>query len=89
MDDAERWKLVPMALQRAGDKLGRSVTPEHTILIGDTPLDVEAAHRAGTDLIAVATGASSVAELRAAGARTVLADLADTERVLRAVRKLA
>lgn len=86
MDDVDRWVLVHLALQRAGTKFDESVRPEDAILIGDTPLDVEAALRAGTRLIAVATGSSSVLELSAAGAETVLEDLTDTQRLVQVVR---
>jgi phosphoglycolate phosphatase-like HAD superfamily hydrolase len=41
------------------------------LLIGDTVWDVEAAHRAGVDTLAVRTGGFSEQELREAGARDV------------------
>jgi phosphoglycolate phosphatase-like HAD superfamily hydrolase len=44
-------------------------------VVGDTPLDVEAAHGAGAIAVAVATGHFSVEELRATGAEHVLATL--------------
>jgi phosphoglycolate phosphatase len=56
-----------------------------TILIGDTPLDVEAAHAAGARAIAVATGRFAAADLAAAGAALVLPDLMDTDRLVAAV----
>jgi phosphoglycolate phosphatase-like HAD superfamily hydrolase len=87
MDDSERWRLVGLSLQRAATIVQEHIKLEDTILIGDTPLDVEAAQRAGTRMIAVATGASSVADLRAAGAEIVFDDLTDTEQLLRAVRE--
>ncbi|GAB7043668.1 MULTISPECIES: haloacid dehalogenase-like hydrolase [Catenuloplanes] len=59
-----------------------------TILIGDTPLDVAAAHAAGAAAIAVATGRYTAAELRAAGAAVVLPDLTDTARLVDAVRSV-
>ncbi len=52
------------------------------MLIGDTPLDIEAARLAGARSVGVATGGFSPAELSAAGADAVLPDLADTARVL-------
>ncbi|WP_051580370.1 haloacid dehalogenase-like hydrolase [Pseudonocardia acaciae] len=89
MDHAERWRLVSMAARRAEAALGLAdlaIAPEDTVLIGDTPLDVAAAAAAGARAIAVATGASSAADLRAAGAATVFEDLTDTARLVRAVR---
>jgi phosphoglycolate phosphatase-like HAD superfamily hydrolase len=56
-----------------------------TVLVGDTPLDVRAAHEAGARAVAVASGPYGADELAAAGADAVLADLRDTERVLAAV----
>ena len=55
------------------------------MLVGDTPLDVEAALAAEARVVAVATGSYSAAELAAAGADVVLPDLTDTARVLAAV----
>ena len=88
MDDCERWRLVRVALRRASEGLERSLAPKDIVVIGDTPLDVEAAHRAGTRIIAVATGASTVTDLAAAGAEIVLGDLTNTSQVLLAVKSL-
>jgi phosphoglycolate phosphatase len=44
-------------------------------VIGDTPLDIEAAHAVGCTAIAVATGHYDRAALRDAGAEHVLATL--------------
>ncbi len=68
----------------------RLATAKHTrefrsVVIGDTPHDVDAALHHGAVAIGVATGRSSVAELRDAGAHVVLEDLSDTATVLRAV----
>lgn len=52
------------------------------IVLGDTPLDVEAAHGAGAKALGVATGRFSAADLRASGAEFALDDLSDTARVL-------
>lgn len=62
-----------------------AISPADTVLIGDTPLDVDAALRAGARIVAVATGSSSAADLRAAGAETVFEDLTDTARLLREI----
>lgn len=47
-------------------------------VIGDTPMDVKCARAIGAKCLAVATGWNSPAELAAAGADLVLADLADS-----------
>lgn len=56
--------------------------PARAIVIGDTPLDVEAAHLAGVPAIGVATGRYTVEDLLASGADHALTDLSDTARVL-------
>lgn len=61
------------------------VTP--TVLIGDTPRDVRAAHDAEAHCIAVASGIHSATELRAAGADVVVPDLTDTEGLLTHLRQ--
>ena len=55
------------------------------MLVGDTPLDVEAAQVAGARAVAVASGEFSVADLMASGADAVLPDLTDTATVLDAI----
>ncbi|MEV0400732.1 haloacid dehalogenase-like hydrolase [Actinoallomurus sp. NPDC050550] len=84
-DGVERPPLVGLARARAAEKYGGSFDPAHTVLIGDTPHDVLAGHRGGARVVAVATGASDEAALRAAGAELVLADLSDTDDVVRSV----
>jgi phosphoglycolate phosphatase-like HAD superfamily hydrolase len=54
------------------------------VLIGDTPLDVVAAHEGGARAVAVATGPFGQSDLAAAGADAVLADLRDTDAVVAA-----
>ncbi len=80
-----RADLVPLARARAAAAYGGDFAGQATVLIGDTPLDVEAARLAGARCIAVASGGFSAAELAAAGAGTVLPDLTDTARVLAAI----
>ncbi|QFZ21308.1 HAD family hydrolase [Saccharothrix syringae] len=77
-DHHVRAELVHIARQRAAERTGVLFDRTHTVLVGDTPRDVEAAHAAGVRVVAVATGRSSTAELRAAGAVDVLDDLTDS-----------
>lgn len=76
-DGDDRAALVAVARQRAGARYERTFAPRSTVLIGDTPRDVDAALRGGADVIAVASGVHTSAELRAAGATVVLSSLAD------------
>ncbi|QFZ24779.1 HAD family hydrolase [Saccharothrix syringae] len=77
-----RPELVLEAVRLAEAKHGRGF---RTVVVGDTPHDVEAALRHGAVAVGVATGSNTAEELREAGAHVVLTDLADTAAVLAAV----
>jgi phosphoglycolate phosphatase len=74
-DSTDRTELTKRAIERAAVLHGRSVTPSRCVVVGDTPLDVAAAHGAGAFALAVASGHFTVGELRAAGADHVLTSL--------------
>jgi phosphoglycolate phosphatase len=74
-DSPDRTELTRRALERAGTVLGQAVDPGSVPVVGDTPLDIDAAHGAGAIGVGVATGHYSVDELRAAGADLVLRTL--------------
>jgi phosphoglycolate phosphatase len=80
--------LLLNARGRAAEKYGVEFTAEATVYIADSTRDVAAAQIGGARSVAVASGRSSAAELRDAGADVVLADLADTVNVVRAVEWL-
>ena len=80
-----RAELVAVARDAASRAYGRDFAGPLTVLVGDTPLDVEAALATGARVVAVATGSYAAAELAAAGAGVVLPDLTDTARVVAAV----
>ncbi|HUC60210.1 MAG TPA: HAD hydrolase-like protein [Streptosporangiaceae bacterium] len=84
-ESAVRADLVHLARGRATSTHWKSFHGQATILVGDTPLDIEAARATGARSVGVATGRFSEAELIAAGADAVLADLTDTEAVVNAV----
>lgn len=65
--------------------LSSSAVLQETVLIGDTPADVEGGLATGVRVIAVATGRSSAEDLRAAGAHAVIPDLTATEGLLKLV----
>ena len=88
-DDHEiRAELVHLARRRAAGVYGESGQDfggQATIVVGDTPLDIEAALAAGARAVGVATGPFSAADLQAAGAHAVLTDLTSTPAVLAAL----
>jgi phosphoglycolate phosphatase-like HAD superfamily hydrolase len=84
-DDDTRANLVGIARQRAEEAHAQDYEDGQTILIGDTSNDVAAALGSGARIIAVATGNETAADLTAAGAETVLADLTDTSAVIAAI----
>ena len=83
-DDSVRASLVRRSRERAEAKYRRRF---RTVVIGDTVHDVTAALANDATAIGVATGATSVAELAAAGAHAVLPDLSDVDAVVRAVTR--
>ncbi len=80
-----RAELVAAARHAAGRAYRADFSGPATVLVGDTPLDVEAALATGARAVAVATGSYPAADLAAAGAHVVLPDLTDTARVVAAV----
>ena len=84
-DHGVRAELVGIARNKTRAKHGVDVPPERVTLIGDTPLDIEAAHSNGARALAVATGPYTVEELRQAGPEAALEDLSDTAAVLAAL----
>ena len=55
---------------------------ESTLLLGDSPFDVEAAHNGGFPCWCVTTGTHAAAQLRAAGADAVFSDLVELRAAL-------
>lgn len=78
-DDESRPALVDAACQRIRKKRGQPFDVAQVVLIGDTPKDVEAALLSGARVIGVASGSSSVEDLRQAGADQVLGSLSDAD----------
>lgn len=84
-DSSNRNELGPFALARAKEVLGIEFPPERVYVIGDTPHDIACGKAIGAKTIAVATGAFSVAELKAQGPTHVFIDFSDTQALLRVV----
>jgi phosphoglycolate phosphatase len=74
-DSPDRAELTRRAVERAGEILKRPLDPQQVLVVGDTPLDIEAAHAAGARAVGVATGRYTADQLREAGADDVLETL--------------
>ena len=74
-DSADRAELTRCAIKRGGTVLGTKLDPRRALVVGDTPLDVDAGHAAGAPVVGVASGHFSKDELRDAGADHVLGSL--------------
>jgi phosphoglycolate phosphatase len=82
-DDADRTALVPIALERARRLRGLALGLDDVWVVGDTPRDLACARSAGVRCALVATGHSSLDELRATDADAVLEDLSDLDGVVK------
>src|SRR3954470_19244979 len=71
----DRPAIVRRAVERGEAMLGEDVPNTEIFVVGDTPLDIQAAHAVGCTAIAAATGHYDVAALRDAGADHVLETL--------------
>jgi phosphoglycolate phosphatase-like HAD superfamily hydrolase len=62
-DAPERAELVRVGIRRGEARLGKKLSREEVVVIGDTPRDIAAAHAAGACALAVATGGHPVEDL--------------------------
>lgn len=84
-DAADRARLPAIAVQRAAPLLGRVVSGDDLVIVGDTPADVTCGASIGARAIGVATGSFSRADLLAAGAYAAFDSFADPAPVVEAV----
>ncbi|OPC84262.1 hypothetical protein B4N89_28000 [Embleya scabrispora] len=82
-DHTERPELVRAARRLAEVRYGTAFDEANTLIIGDTPADIDAGLQGGARVIAVATGASDRGAL--SHADHVLDDLSDTAAVVELV----
>jgi phosphoglycolate phosphatase len=74
-DSPNRVELTRRAVERGEVIAGHALDPKHVFVVGDTPLDLEAAHGAGLLAVGVASGRYSSEQLAEAGADHVLGSL--------------
>jgi phosphoglycolate phosphatase-like HAD superfamily hydrolase len=77
-----RGDLVRAGIRELEEQHGLAAGECEVIVLGDTPLDAEAAHVAGAKALCVATGRFGTAELLDCGAEFAMDDLSDTDRAL-------
>lgn len=86
-DDSEfRNDLPAVAVRRFEEKTGRSISRQRVYVIGDTPLDVACAQSFGAKSIAVATGFSSLKELRHSKPDYLFMNFQDSEHILQVLQ---
>ncbi len=76
---------IVRSLDLANEKFGLRLAPADVVYVADSVKDVAAAKIARVRCVGVASGRSTSAELREAGADPVLDDLADTALVVAAI----
>lgn len=84
-DDADRYRLPALALQRARRRFDEEMTGEHLVVVGDSEHDVLCARTVGARTVAVGTGWTTESRLRALRPDVFLDDLSDTERAVAAI----
>jgi phosphoglycolate phosphatase len=82
-DDADRCRLVPVALERARRLRGIDVEADETWVVGDTARDLACARAGGVRCLLVATGGPTLSQLAALEPDAVLEDLSDVEAVFK------
>lgn len=75
-DHEDRPTIVRIGAERGAARLGVPLATCRVVVIGDTPLDVEAARAIGAESLTVGTGGISLSDLRVAGATWAMPDLA-------------
>lgn len=84
-DHEDRYRLPPIALDRARVATGLRFEGRQTVVVGDSIHDVLCGRGIGVRSVAVATGRTSAQALGEAGPDALLADFGDTGASLRAI----
>jgi phosphoglycolate phosphatase-like HAD superfamily hydrolase len=74
-DHEDRDHIAAAALERGRRVLGKNLSPQEIIVIGDTPFDVRCGKFIGAKTLAVATGGAKIEELKKHAADWTVADL--------------
>jgi phosphoglycolate phosphatase len=84
-DDADRYRLPAIALDRARRLVGGGVEGRQLVMVGDSEHDVLCGRSVGARAVAVCTGWTPIHVLRAPRPHALLQDLSDTGSVLQAI----
>lgn len=84
-DAIDRAELTARGATRGRATVEYPIPDNRIFVVGDSPLDVDAAHRAGLMSFAVLTGWSSREEMEAGNPEVIMDDLRDTKAVLTAI----
>jgi len=87
-DHRERSELVKIAIDRCR-KIYRQDFTNRTYVVGDTPRDIDAAKKAGTFSIGMATGSFTRDDLAKCNPDIVIGDYSETDRMLSFIAALA
>lgn len=88
-DHEDRNQLPPIAINRANEFFGRELFNRgNTIIIGDSPRDIECAKTNGLKVVAVATGQSSYEELNDLIPDLLFEDFSDYQSVIIDINQL-
>lgn len=85
-DSEDRAELLKHGHRRAEERVGGKISPDRVFIIGDTPLDVTAARRAGYKVVAVATGRTTYNELAATSPDFVWHDMTEGHEFLEEIK---
>ena len=84
-DDADRYRLPALALERARRHLGPEVAGSQLVVVGDSEHDVLCGKSVGARSVAVCTGWTTAPVLASLRPDALLDDLSDTTRALEAI----
>jgi phosphoglycolate phosphatase-like HAD superfamily hydrolase len=85
-DASDRNTLAKIAKQRASKMLGKKISDQNVIIIGDTPHDIKCAQAINAGVVSVSTGRYSSQELEFYQPTFSFPNLTDKEAILRAIR---
>jgi len=80
-DSPQRRDLPSTAVERASQFFSASFGPTNTVVVGDTPSDIDCARHYGARVIAVATGTYSIDELSNHAPDLLINDLTERDRI--------